>query len=156
MLFGNVANLLMAILIMISTFGCNNGLIMAGSRLFYAMSKDGLFFKKASQLNRFGVPAWAMWLQSIWAILLCFSGSYGILIKFATFGSMIFYIVTIAGLFKLRRTMPDAHRPYKAVGYPVIPFLYLVFAAIICISLTVFTFQWNSCLLFVFQGKGNY
>lgn len=141
MLFGNVANLLMAILIMISTFGCNNGLIMAGSRLFYAMSKDGLFFKKASQLNRFGVPAWAMWLQSIWAILLCFSGSYGILIKFATFGSMIFYIVTIAGLFKLRRTMPDAHRPYKAVGYPVIPFLYLVFAAIICISLTVFTFQ---------------
>lgn len=141
MLFGNVANLLMAVLIMISTFGCNNGLIMAGSRLFYAMSKDGLFFKKASQLNRFGVPAWAMWLQSSWAILLCFSGSYGILIKFATFGSMIFYIVTIAGLFKLRKTMPNANRPYKAVGYPVIPFLYLVFAVIICVSLTVFTFQ---------------
>lgn len=141
MLFGNVANLIMAILIMISTFGCNNGLIMAGSRLFYAMSKEGLFFKKASQLNNFGVPAWAMWLQSIWAIALCFSGSYGILIKFATFGSMIFYIVTIAGLFKLRRTMPDANRPYKAFGYPVVPFLYLLFAGVICVSLTIFTFQ---------------
>lgn len=143
MLFGNAANLLMAVLIMISTFGCNNGLIMAGSRLFYAMSKDGLFFKKASKLNRFGVPGWAMWIQSLWAIALCFSGSYGILIKFATFGSMVFYIVTILGLFKLRRTMPDAHRPYKAFGYPVIPFLYLVFAAVICISLTLFTF-WDT------------
>ncbi len=143
MLFGNVANILMAILIMISTFGCNNGLIMAGSRLFYAMSKDGLFFKKASQLNSFGVPAWAMWIQALWSIILCCSGSYGILIKFATFGSMIFYIVTILGLFKLRRTMPDAHRPYKAFGYPVIPFLYLVFAVIICVSLTLFTF-WDT------------
>ncbi len=143
MLFGNVANMLMAILIMISTFGCNNGLIMAGSRLFYAMSKDGLFFNKASKLNRFGVPAWAMWIQNLWAIALCFSGSYGILIKFATFGSMVFYIVTILGLFKLRRTMPDAERPYKAFGYPVIPFLYLVFAVVICVSLTVFTF-WDT------------
>ena len=143
MLFGNVANLLMAILIMISTFGCNNGLIMAGSRLFYAMSKDGLFFKKANKLNKAGVPAWAMWIQGIWAITLCFSGSYGVLIKFATFGSMIFYIVTILGLFKLRRTMPDANRPYKAFGYPVIPFLYLVFAAVICVSLTLFTF-WDT------------
>lgn len=140
MLFGNMANLLMAVLIMISTFGCNNGLIMAGSRLFYAMSKEGLFFKKAAGLNRFGVPAWAMWLQSAWAIVLCFSGSYNILIKFATFGSMIFYIVTIAGLFKLRKTQPEVHRPYKAFGYPVVPFLYLVLAAVICISLTVFTF----------------
>lgn len=143
MLFGNVANVLMAILIMISTFGCNNGLIMAGSRLFYAMSKDGLFFNKASKLNQFGVPAWAMWIQNLWAIALCFSGSYGILIKFATFGSMVFYIVTILGLFKLRRTMPDAERPYKAFGYPVIPFLYLVFAVVICVSLTVFTF-WDT------------
>ncbi len=141
MLFGNVANLLMALLIMISTFGCNNGLIMAGSRLFYAMSTDGLFFKKAQQLNKHGVPAWAMWLQSAWAIALCFSGSYSILIKFATFGSMVFYIVTIAGLFKLRRTQPDLARPYKAFGYPFIPFLYLVFAVIICISLLVFTFE---------------
>lgn len=140
MLFGNVANLLMAVLIMISTFGCNNGLIMAGSRLFYAMAKEDLFFKKAATVNRFGVPEWALWAQSIWAILLCFSGSYNILIKFSTFGSMIFYIVTIIGLFKLRRTMPEVPRPYKAFGYPVVPILYLLFAALICISLTVFTF----------------
>jgi APA family basic amino acid/polyamine antiporter len=151
MLFGNVANLLMAILIMISTFGCNNGLIMAGSRLFYAMSKEGLFFRKASTLNSKGVPAWAMWIQGIWAIALCFSGSYTILIKFATFGSMVFYIVTIAGLFKLRRTQPTLPRPYKAIGYPVIPFLYLIFATVICVSLTVFTFQdtFGSILLIV-------
>lgn len=141
MLFGDVANYLMALLIMISTFGCNNGIIMAGSRLFYAMSKEGLFFQKASQLNRVGVPAWAMWAQSIWAIILCFSGSYGILIKFATFGSMLFYIVTIAGLFRLRKIAPDMPRPYKALGYPVIPFLYLLFALAICISLVVFTFE---------------
>ena len=152
MLFGNVANMLMAILIMISTFGCNNGLIMAGSRLFYAMSKDGLFFKKASQLNSFGVPAWAMWIQALWAIILCFSGSYGILIKFATFGSMVFYIVTILGLFKLRRTMPDANRPYKAFGYPVIPFLYLVFAVIICVSLTVFDKNTLGSILLILAG----
>lgn len=152
MLFGNVANMLMAILIMISTFGCNNGLIMAGSRLFYAMSKDGLFFKKASQLNSFGVPAWAMWIQALWAIILCCSGSYGILIKFATFGSMVFYIVTILGLFKLRRTMPDANRPYKAFGYPVIPFLYLVFAVIICVSLTVFDKNTLGSILLILAG----
>lgn len=143
MLFGNIANLIMAILIMISTFGCNNGLIMAGSRLFYAMSKDGLFFKQAQRLNKHGVPSWAMWIQNGWAIALCLSGSYGILIKFATFGSMVFYIVTILGLFKLRRTMPNVERPYKAFGYPVIPILYLIFASVICISLAVFTF-WDT------------
>lgn len=150
MLFGNVANLLMAALIMISTFGCNNGLIMAGSRLFYAMSKDGLFFKKASSLNRFGVPAWAMWLQGAWAILLCFSGSYGILIKFATFGSMVFYIVTISAIFKLRKTQPNLERPYKAFAYPFVPIVYLIFAILICVSLTVFKFEetiWSILLI---------
>jgi APA family basic amino acid/polyamine antiporter len=143
MLFGDLANWLMAALIMISTFGCNNGLIMAGSRLFYAMSKEGLFFQKAAELNKFGVPGWALWAQAVWAMILCFSGSYGILIKFATFGSMVFYIVTIAAIFKLRRTMPDAVRPYKAFGYPFIPTLYIVLALLICISLSVFTF-WDT------------
>ena len=143
MLFGDLANWLMAALIMISTFGCNNGLIMAGSRLFYAMSKEGLFFQKAAELNKFGVPGWALWAQAVWAMILCFSGSYGILIKFATFGSMVFYIVTIAAIFKLRRTMPDAVRPYKAFGYPFIPALYIVLALLICISLSVFTF-WDT------------
>ena len=141
MIFGNVATALMAILIMISTFGCNNGLIMAGSRLFYAMGKDGLFFKKAENLNRFSVPSWALWAQGIWAILLCFSGSYSILIKFATFGSMVFYVVTIAGLFRLRITQKDLNRPYKAFGYPVIPAIYLILAVLICVSLAVNTFS---------------
>lgn len=140
MMFGEIAKYLMAALIMVSTFGCNNGIIMAGSRLFYAMSKEGLFFKRAKAINRFGVPGWAILAQSAWAVILCFSGSYAILIKFATFGSMIFYIVTISGLFKLRRTMADHPRPYKAFGYPLIPALYIVFAVLICISLTVFTF----------------
>lgn len=153
MLFGDLANWIMAALIMISTFGCNNGLIMAGSRLFYAMANDGLFFKKAGTLNQFGVPGWALWTQAIWAMILCCSGSYGILIKFATFGSMIFYIVTIAAIFKLRKTMPDAHRPYKAFGYPVIPALYIVLALLICISLSVFTF-WDTFGSIVLIGLG--
>lgn len=141
MMFGKVAIYLMAALIMISTFGCNNGIIMAGGRLFYAMGKEGLFFKKAGTLNKAGVPQAALWAQCVWASILCMSGSYGILIKFATFASMIFYIVTIAGLFVLRKKMPDHPRPYKTLGYPVIPALYLVFAFLICVSLTLFTFE---------------
>ncbi len=141
MIFGSVATTLMAILIMISTFGCNNGLIMAGSRLFYAMGKDGLFFKQAKKLNKFNAPSWALWAQGIWAILLCFSGSYSILIKFATFGSMIFYIVTISGLFRLRFTQPNLARPYKAFAYPIVPAIYLILSVLICISLAVFTFD---------------
>ncbi|MFN5415784.1 MAG: APC family permease [Flavobacteriia bacterium] len=150
MMFGDSAKFLMAGLIMVSTFGCNNGLIMSGSRLFYAMSNEKLFFKKANRLNAAGVPGFALWIQGAWAAILCFSGSYQILIKFATFGSMIFYIVTIAGLFVLRRKMPDANRPYKAIGYPIIPFLYLIFALLICVSLTIFTFQdtiWSIVLI---------
>ncbi|HRP54286.1 MAG TPA: amino acid permease, partial [Fluviicola sp.] len=83
------------------------------------------------KVNRFGVPAWAMWIQSIWAMILCFSGSCGILIKFATFGSMVFYIVTILGLFKMRKTKPHMERPYKAFGYPLIPAIYLILAVLI-------------------------
>jgi APA family basic amino acid/polyamine antiporter len=141
MMFGEISNYLMAGLIMISTFGCINGIIMAGGRLFYAMAKDDLFFKKAGELNKNNVPAFALWIQSIWGCILCLSGSYAILIKFATFGSMLFYIVTITGLFVLRKKLPNHPRPYKAVGYPIVPILYLVFAFLICVSLTVFTFQ---------------
>jgi APA family basic amino acid/polyamine antiporter len=152
MMFGDSAQYLMAALIMISTFGCNNGLIMSGSRLFYAMSKENLFFKKAGILSKNGIPQFALWIQCAWASILCLSGSYQILIKFATFGSMLFYIVTITGLFVLRKKMPDLPRPYKAFGYPVIPFLYLLFAVIICVGLTVFTFQdtvWSIILILV-------
>lgn len=141
MIFGDVANYAMALLIMISTFGCNNGIIMAGSRLFYAMAEDNLFFKKAKKLNKHGVPAWALWIQGAWAMILCLSGSYNILIKFATFGSMIFYIITILALFKLRISKPEINRPYKAFAYPIIPILYLLFASLICLSLIVFKFE---------------
>ena len=151
--FGDVAKYLMAALIMISTFGCNNGLILAGSRLFQSMAKDGLFFKKAATLNRFNVPANAMVFQGIWASALCLSGSYGDLLDYCTFSSLIFYIITISALFVLRKKMPDADRPYKAFGYPVIPALYIVLTTLICIDLLVYkTFNTGMGLLIIALG----
>ncbi len=135
MIFGNVATVMMALLIMISTFGCNNGIILSGARLYYAMAKDGLFFRKAETLNKHSVPAFALWSQCIWASLLCFSGTYRDLIYYCTFASMIFYIVTISGLFILRKKEPLAERPYKAFGYPVLPGLYILIAIAICVNL---------------------
>ncbi len=132
---GNTAVYAMAGLIIISTFGCNNGLIMAGARLFQAMSADGLFFKKAEHTNKYNVPGYALAIQGIWAGILCLSGSYGDLLEYATFASLLFYIVTITGVFVLRKKEPDAPRPYKALGYPVIPFLYILLTALICIDL---------------------
>jgi len=137
MIFGNLASAMMAVLIMVSTFGCNNGIILAGGRLFYAMAKDGLFFPGAGKLNNNGVPAFALWAQAIWACILCFSGKYGDLLSYATFASLVFYIVTIAGIFRLRKKEPDAVRPYKALGYPLIPILYIVAAAAICLILLI-------------------
>jgi len=136
--FGDLALYLMAALIMISTFGCNNGLILAGARVYYAMSNNGLFFKKAGELNEKSVPAFALVIQCIWASLLCLSGSYGDLLDYVVFAVLLFYILTIAGIFILRRTKPDAERPYKAIGYPVLPVLYIVLAAAICIDLLIF------------------
>ncbi|HET6993107.1 MAG TPA: amino acid permease, partial [Bacteroidia bacterium] len=107
MIFGNVATVMMALLIMVSTFGCNNGIILAGARLYYAMAKDGLFFKRAEKLNRHSVPAFALWIQCIWAGLLCFSGTYHDLVIYCTFASMLFYIITISGLFILRKKEPE-------------------------------------------------
>lgn len=151
--FGDVAKYLMAALIMVSTFGCNNGLILAGSRLFQSMAKEGLFFKKASENNKFNVPQNALVLQGIWASALCLSGSYGDLLDYATFSSLIFYIITIAGLFVLRKKMPDADRPYKAFGYPVIPALYIVLTVLICIDLLVYkTFNTGMGLVIIALG----
>ena len=153
LVFGDVAKYLMAALIMVSTFGCNNGLILAGSRLFQSMAKDGLFFKKAATLNKFNVPSNAMIFQGIWASLLCLSGSYGDLLDYCTFSSLIFYIITIAGLFVLRKKMPDADRPYKAFGYPVIPALYIILTTLICIDLLVYkTFNCGMGLLIIALG----
>lgn len=151
--FGDLAKYIMAALIMVSTFGCNNGLILAGSRLFQSMAKDGLFFKSAAALNQFHVPAKAMIFQGIWASLLCLSGSYGDLLDYCTFSSLIFYIITIVGLFVLRKKMPDADRPYKAFGYPVIPALYILLTTLICVDLLIFkTFNTGMGLLIMGIG----
>ncbi|MEY3845404.1 MAG: hypothetical protein RL293_1826, partial [Bacteroidota bacterium] len=115
-----------------------NGLILAGSRLFYAMSSDGLFFKQAKKLNQFNVPSVAMWIQGIWASILCLSGKYGDLLVYSTFASLLFYILTIFGIFILRKKEPKTERPYKAFGYPFIPALYILITLAICIDLLVY------------------
>jgi APA family basic amino acid/polyamine antiporter len=137
MIFGNVAAALMAGLIMVSTFGCNNGLILAGARVYYAMAQEGLFFKKAGTLNAHGVPGFALMTQAVWASLLCLSGTYGDLLDYCTFASLLFYIVTIGGIFILRRKDPDAERPYRALAYPFLPALYILIAGAICVILLI-------------------
>ncbi|HMN06082.1 MAG TPA: amino acid permease [Flavobacteriales bacterium] len=136
-IFGTPGALIMAGLIMVSTFGCNNGLILSGARLYYAMARDGLFFRKAGRLNQAAVPGFALWTQCIWASLLCLSGRYGDLLEYTMFASVLFYIVTIAGLFVLRVKEPATERPYRVWGYPVLPALYMAAAAAFCISLLV-------------------
>ena len=137
-IMGNVGVFVMAGLIMVSTFGCNSGLVLSGGRLFYAMAKDGLFFKKAQELNNNDVPATALWYQCAWACVLCISGRYGDLLTYATFASLLFYILTIVGIFVLRKREPNAERPYRAFGYPVVPALYIVITAAICVTLLVY------------------
>jgi APA family basic amino acid/polyamine antiporter len=137
-MMGNIGVFVMAALIMVSTFGCNTGLVLAGGRVFYAMAKEGLFFKKAAELNENDVPAKALWVQCIWACVLCLSGRYGDLLTYATFASLLFYIITIYGIFVLRKKEPNADRPYKAFGYPFIPALYIIITALICVALLVY------------------
>lgn len=137
-IFGSAAVAIMALLIMVSTFGCNNGLILSGARLYYAMAKDGVFFKKAATLNTKNVPGFALILQAIWASALCLSGSYGQLLDYCTFSSLLFYLITILGLFILRKKRPDWKRPYKAFGYPVLPALYILIASAICVDLLIY------------------
>ncbi len=137
-IFGDIGLYLMAGLIMISTFGCNNGLILSGARLYYAMAKDGLFFRSAGQLNKFSVPGTALWIQFIWSSLLCLSGKYGDLLVYATFVSLIFYMLTIAGVIVLRKKEPEAERPYKVWAYPFLPILYILITSTICICLLLY------------------
>jgi basic amino acid/polyamine antiporter, APA family len=134
-IFGGISATLMSLLIIISTFGCNSGLILSGARVYYAMSKEGLFFKKAAELNKNDVPGFALWVQCIWASLLCLSGTYSDLLDYATFVSLIYYCVTIAGIFVLRKKDPDAERPYKVPGYPITPIIYILLALSICLIL---------------------
>ena len=149
MIFGSPAVVIMAVLIMISTFGCNNGLILAGARVYYAMAKDNLFFKKTGTVNKNSVPGVALIVQAVWASLLCLSGTYGDLLDYVIFAVLIFYILTIAGIFLLRKKRPDAERPYKAWGYPFIPALYILAASAISVDLLVFKpmYSWPGMII---------
>jgi APA family basic amino acid/polyamine antiporter len=135
MIFGDTSAVIMAVLIMVSTFGCNNGLILAGARVYYSMARDGLFFKKTGTLNKNSVPGVALVLQGIWASILCLSGTYSDLLDYVIFAVLIFYSLTVFGIFRLRKSRPDAERPYRAIGYPVIPALYVLAASAIAIDL---------------------
>ncbi|MDD8025123.1 MAG: amino acid permease [Acidobacteriota bacterium] len=137
-MFGGPAASIMAVLIMISTFGCNNGLILAGARVYYVMSRDGLFFKKAGALSKKSVPGVALVVQGVWASALCLSGTYNQLLDYVVFAVLIFFALTVSGIFILRRKKPDAERPYKAFGYPVVPALYVLVALAIAVDLLIF------------------
>jgi APA family basic amino acid/polyamine antiporter len=134
-IFGNAGTVVIALMIMVSTFGCNNGLILAGARVYNTMAKDGLFFKKAGTLNSNNVPGFALWIQCLVACLLCLSGKYGDLLDMISFVAVLFYALTIAGIFILRKKDPTRERPYKAFGYPVLPLLYIILALVFCFFL---------------------
>jgi APA family basic amino acid/polyamine antiporter len=150
-LFGNYAVLIMAAFIVISTFGCNNGLILAGARVYYAMADDGIFFKKVGTLNDKGVPATGLVIQGIWAGLLCLSGTYGQLLDYVVFAVLIFYVLTIFGLFLLRKNRPEAERPYKAFGYPVIPLIYIILALTVMVILFIYKpgYTWPGLIIVI-------
>jgi APA family basic amino acid/polyamine antiporter len=134
--FGPIGAKLMAGAILVSTFGCVNGILLSGARVYYAMSRDGLFFKSVGKLSeKTSAPVNSLWVQWGWTCLLCLSGSYGDLLDYVIFAVLIFYILTIVALFVLRRTQPDTPRPYKAFGYPVLPALYIVMASWVSVVL---------------------
>ena len=137
-IFGAAGRSIIAVLIMVSTFGCINGLVMAGARVYYTMAQDGLFFKKAATLNSNAVPQWALWSQALVASLLCLSGRYGELLDMVSFVVVIFYVLTIIGIFILRKKRPDLERPYKAFGYPFLPLIYILMGLSFCVLLIMF------------------
>ncbi|RYY38303.1 MAG: amino acid permease [Chitinophagaceae bacterium] len=148
-IFGNIGTVVIALMIMVSTFGCNNGLILAGARVYYTMAKDGLFFRQAGTLNRNAVPGLALWVQCIAACLWSLSGSYGQLLDMISFVVVVFYILTIIGIFILRRKRPDIPRPYKAFGYPVMPILYVLMGLSFCTLLIIYKpeFTWPGLII---------
>ena len=148
-IFGGMGREVIAILIMISTFGCNNGLILSGARVYYTMAQDGLFFRKAGTLNKNAVPQWALWAQCIVASVLCLSGRYGDLLDMISFVVVIFYALTIGGIFILRKRIPDVDRPYKAFGYPVLPAIYILMGLTFCILLIIYkpAFTWPGLII---------
>lgn len=148
-IFGNIGTYVIAVMIMISTFGCNNGLILAGARVYYSMAHDGLFFKKAGRLNKNAVPEWALWTQCVVAGILCLSGRYGDLLDMVSFVVVIFYALTIYGIFILRKKRSEAERPYKAIGYPVLPVIYILMGLTFCILLIIYKpqFTWPGLII---------
>ena len=134
-IFGTDGAIVIAVMIMVSTFGCNNGLVLAGARVYYTMAKDGLFFRPAGELNKNAVPQWALWAQAVVASILCLSGGYNNLLDMIAFVAVLFYALTIIGIFRLRKKRPDIERPYKAFGYPVLPAIYIVLAITFCVFL---------------------
>jgi APA family basic amino acid/polyamine antiporter len=142
---------LMAVAIMISTFGCVNGMILMGARLYYAMARDRLFFRSIGQLNPRGVPAAGLIFQGVWSILLIFSGTYSELLDYVIFAALMFYVLTVIGLFVLRRRRPAAERPYRTWGYPVVPCVYVVISALIMLDLLIVrpVFAWPGLIIVV-------
>ncbi len=149
-ILGPVAVQLMAAAIMISTFGCNNGLILAGARVSYAMAKDGLFFQRAAEVDPVHhTPRFALLVQCVWTVLLILSGSYSDLLDYVIFAALLFYILTISALFVLRRTQPQLERPYRALGYPILPALYILAAAAIEVLLLLYkpNYTWPGLII---------
>ena len=148
-IFGPFGTALIAIMIMIATFGCNNGLILAGARVYYSMAKDGLFFRRTGTLNKQSVPAFALWIQAGMASILCLSGKYGDLLDMISFVVVIYYILTIFGIYILRVKRPDHERPYRAIGYPVLPAIYILMGLAFCGLLIVYKpgFTWPGLII---------
>ncbi len=148
-IFGNAGTMIIALMIMVSTFGCNNGIILAGARVYYTMSQDGMFFKKVGKLNKNAVPGYALWLQCLFACAWCLSGRYGDLLDMISFVVVAFYMLTIVGIFILRKKRPDAERPYKAFGYPVLPIIYIIMGLAFCSLLIVYKpkFTWPGLII---------
>jgi APA family basic amino acid/polyamine antiporter len=148
-IFPSSGTIIIAFLIMVSTFGCNNGLILAGARVYYTMAKDGLFFKKVGELNKNAVPQFALWIQCLVASAWSLSGKYGQLLDMISFVVVLFYMLTIIGIFILRKKRPDADRPYKAFGYPVLPVLYILMGTAFCVLLIIYKpeFTWPGFII---------
>ena len=148
-IFGDMGTKIIAVMIMISTFGCNNGLIMAGARVYYTMAKDGLFFRKTGTLNKYAVPQFGLWIQALVASILCLSGKYGDLLDMISFVVVIFYVLTILGIYILRVKRPDIERPYKAFGYPVLPAIYMLMGITFCVLLIIYkpNFTWPGLII---------
>ncbi|HWB90193.1 MAG TPA: amino acid permease [Puia sp.] len=148
-IFGRTGEYVIAVMIMVSTFGCNNGLILAGARVYYTMAGDGLFFKEAGKLNRNAVPGWALWAQCLVASILCLSGKYNDLLSMISFVAVLFYALTVFGIFILRRKRPDLERPYKAFAYPVLPAIYILLAVVFCVALILAAPTYAGCGLII-------